>query len=67
MAIYEERQDKGRLFPAGNPLHRRKSNRYRQWEERQNQSPDQPVQTVVGADRRLINQNMVKDFKTAIR
>ena len=67
MAIYEERQDKGRLFPSGKPVFRRKSNRYRQWEENQNISPDQPVQTVVAADRRLINQTMVKDFKVAIR
>ena len=39
LKIYEEQQDKGRLYPKGNPIFPRKTGRYEEWLKAWNHIP----------------------------
>ena len=39
LKIYEEQQDKGRLYPKGNPIFPRKTARYEEWLKAWNHIP----------------------------
>lgn len=66
LQIFDDKQDQARLYPKGRPVFQRKTIRYRHWEENKQHGNDQQPQ-VVTADRRLINHQMVKDFKSSVR